>query len=934
MGTWEETKITPAVLVEGVGKRQAFERRTSAGGEPSDGQVLPRKKDINSFHDLLNQFPIIARQMQPGLERLFLEFTTVFERPLPPPPSATSIPDPAPAGPIATAMRKARSSSFSITKDKANGRRTPPITENFFAEDDEDVMRVSLETAVTNAIDLFQGVDKQQLSMLGATTDLTGPLVERLIERYVTDNVHHLLFPRLSAMKRPYDLELEAKIRQMEYIDLSQLGIGIEGGSRVKHSLTIHLGLAIEEFRKIGTAMSPQQMLDILLSTVKLVSQLTEGSSEKPAFTINADTLVSLLLFVVIRAQVRNLQARLTYMRHFIFIDDVDNGEMGYALSTLEAVLTYLTMDSGGLRRASRRNKALWEATRTGNLRDLQNIMEPSTDAVDDEEDEDPYELSRPSSSWSFTNGSTAATSLDRFSVGSGLSHVFPFEARTAGSETGSFVIPPKRIKKVSMDTRSMSSGSEISYHSRATSFGTMNSALEGDISVERLSQTHNAFGESILMIAVQNERAEALQYLLSLSQYFSSQFVLDDMNNEDATLLIAAVQLGHTEIINTILAFITGSNTRDQILRYLAHQDIWGRSCAHYMFQSPYLIPKIGRLIPWRQRDKNGQTPLFALCRSYDHANYLEMVHAGLEAATEAQQDGMPLHIDNHVDNKGNTLLHIVNDPHLTLRILQQCDVDVNATNEKKFTPLMVASKYGRLDMVRVLYIDERVDAAAKEHRGLTAVELAKDDEVRNKIDDMSLFHMRPAPDARVTGAVRAYFVEDATIRLVVKSAAPADQTCYAITTSRRSLSDFEQLANWLALENPASWIPAVANSRSPFQIPSRPSRAVLRDIQVRTDWFLKIMLAHSTFSTHEMLWEFFLVPDLQLDLMEQRVNLKAETRAEKVRDELEPLVDAREVEQFVNHARDMIRSVNYSTKSVARRVNSVGVVALGKLP
>ncbi len=72
--------------------------------------------------------------------------------------------------------------------------------------------------------------------------------------------------------------------------------------------------------------------------------------------------------------------------------------------------------------------------------------------------------------------------------------------------------------------------------------------------------------------------------------------------------------------------------------------------------------------------------------------------------------------------------------------------------------------------------------------------------------------------------------------------------------------------------------------------------------------------------------------MPDLQGDMMEQRSHLKAEIRAEKVRDELEPLEDIREVEQFVDHARDMVRNVNYSTKSVARRAYSIGVVANGK--
>ncbi|KAM5354388.1 hypothetical protein ACJ41O_001037 [Fusarium nematophilum] len=950
VGVWEENKITPAIFVPGVRKRRIADQKQTPNAESTENSA-PRKKDIKSFHDLLNNFPMIARQMQPGLEKLFLEFTNVFRKPLPPPPSAAHIPDPEPDGPITSAMKRARSNS---TSARTGDDSRLPVMENFYAEDDEDIMRASLETAVTAAIDLFQGVDKQQLSLLGATTDLTGPLVEKLIERYVTENVHHLLFPRLNALKRPYDLELEAKIKKMQFIDISQLGIGIDGGSKAKHDLIIQLGPAVEEFKKISAATCPQIMLDLLLSTIKIVSQLTDSSksqaepsdtaSEKPIMTVNADTLVSFLLYVVIRSQVKQLQARLIYVRNFIFIDDVDSGELGYALSTFEAVLAYLVLDSAGLRRASRRNKALWDATKTGTLDDLKKIMEPESSPGDDDDlSESPTSSRRPSTALTLQNGTTrpagstrsrrsslALSLYEHFSHGTGLGHVFPFQAN-GDDETRphhDFSIPVRRVKKVAMDTRSLSEGSEASFHSRTASIGTIGSAFEGDISVPRLSQTNNSFGESILMMAIQAERAETLKYLLSLPEYFPPDFVLDDMNNEDTTLLSAAIQLGNAQIIEMTLEFVISSTTPNQLTSYLARQDIWGRSCGHYLFNAPTLITRIGHLIPWRQRDKNGQTPLFALCRSYDHGNYHEMVEAGLTAATASQRDGQPLHVDEHIDNKGNTLLHIMNDAVLALRILQHCDVDVNATNDKRFTALMVASKYGRYDMVRSLFADPRVDVGAKEIRGLTAVELAKDDDVRNKIDDLALFSMPSGLDARITGVVRAFFVEDATVRLVLKSAAPTDHDSYTVTTSRRSLSDFEHLPNLLALENPASWIPSLTDVRSPFQIPSKPSRAILRDMQARADWFLKIMLMHPTFATHEMLWEFFLVPELQLDMMEQRTLLKTETRSEKVRDEYEPVEDVREVEQFVNHAREMIRSVNYSTKSATRRANNLGLV------
>ena len=80
-------------------------------------------------------------------------------------------------------------------------------------------------------------------------------------------------------------------------------------------------------------------------------------------------------------------------------------------------------------------------------------------------------------------------------------------------------------------------------------------------------------------------------------------------------------------------------------------------------------------------------------------------------------------------------------------------------------------------------------------------------------------------------------------------------------------------------------------------------------------------------------MLWEFFLVPEIQAEMMEKRSKLKAETRVEKVKEEYEPIDDVRDVEQFVDHARDMVRSVNYATKSIIRRTNTLRTITNGKL-
>lgn len=913
------------------------------------------KKDIKSFNDLLNAFPMIARQMQPGLERLFKEFAKAIEKPLPNRPSDASSDG---FGQFQQGLDI--HADPTVDSERQNGRQNGHVKMTAGADealDTETTLRHALETIVTAAIDLFQLVDKQQLSLLGATTDLTGPLVERFIERYITEQVHDsILFPKICAIKQREDQELESRIRQMENLDISQVGIPISGGRQGKHELLLRLQKGVAEFRKLGVAGSPQEMANIILTTERTVAmvhanngaQPSEQSSdqgttlEKPSsvLMVNADTLVSLLLVVVIRSQVRHLQARLTYMRKFIFIDDVEGGEMGYALSTFEAVLSYLAKDSEGLRRASRKNRLLWEAAKDGRVNDLREILQPGQM---NESKMDPAVGPGASEDITSTNLNTDLEALNLVGVNGSVYgrqksnrrlEALPTPIRSLSTETVSFSIDGASTtskKRVSMDMRSISSSSGNSFHSKTTTIDSRGSGIEGDTSIEKLSQTQDPSGESVLMMAVECRQPEVLRYLLSLPDYFPLDAVLEDSNNEGTTLLNAAVQLGDSEMIGIILDFMLQAENDGIITDYFGRQDNSGRTMAHYLFNARHLIDRLGQLLPWTVRDKNGQTPLFALCRSYDHPNYLEMVQSAMAAAKDSQVDGSALCLDDHVDNKGNTLLHIVNDTQLAQYILSECNCDVNATNDKKFTPLMVASKYGRIDMVRTLFADPRVDLSARELRGLTAVELAKDDEVRSRIDDLTLLSNPPDDDGRITAVVRSYLVDDGMIRLVVKSAAPSSQTTITVTTCRRSLSDFENLAKCLALEHPASWLPSVAGMRSPFQIPSRPSRAILRDTQMRLDSFLKLLLAHSTLSRHEMLWEFFLAPEIAPEMMFDRSRKKAAARAERVRDEYTPALDVREVETFVSHARDTMRGVNHATKSVIRRVNKLRVLEAG---
>ena len=914
----------------------------------SPSSVGPKKKSISSFKDLMVEFPMIARHMQSGLEKILKDF------------QADVTDHGSGSHDTAELQRRRRLSASSVSNSvnsrgshDSNGRIKAPSVTTLRVDDEEQGMRYNVERAVNAAVELFQQVDKQQLSHLGTTTNLTGSAVERLIEQYILEHFHDvLLFPLLCKSRSQEDKQLEILMRQMEYIDVAQVGIAIEHGLPGKNNIVERLEHGVLEFRKLGVAGSPYQMMEILLSTQMLIANASQDSSEgtgevqsqagndSSVSNMNADTLVSLLLVVVIRAQVRHLYARLAYMRNFIFGDDVESGERGYALSTLEAVLTYLFNDEGGLRKASKQNRRLWQAVEEGNFDEVKSLLEPSNDRrelvqnsamidgpVEDNAPPQPQHEYQSEDRQGKLFRKDSHTERPGFLIaGSNLAHVFPFQSIV--NESLPPVAEEKPKKRVSMNLRRLSISSDKSWHSRSTTLASLmsaNSAIEGDISAATLAQTQNAQGKSVLMLAIESRRAQVLEYLLGLEDFYTIRNIFDDSDYEGTTLLSAAIQTGQEHAINALLHRIAAVSDRATMVSYLSTADKRGRTAAHYLFNAPKLILRLGHLVPWRQKDKNGQTPLLALCRSYDHPQYLHMVDDALYFATREQNDRQPLHLNNHIDAKGNTPLHVVNDPNLAVHMLRHCDCDPNNPNLKGFTPLMTASKFGRLDMVRAFFGDSRVDIQARDIRGMTAVEVAKDDEVRNRIDDMILVSNVPGPDGRVTAIVRAFLAEEDSIQLIIKSAVRNDNGMISVTTCRRSLTDFENLARWLSGENPASWLPSVFNFRSPFQIPSKPSRAALSDIQVRLDRFLKIMMAHSTFSTHPLLYEFVLFPEIQSEMMADRSRRRIEIRPDNIREEYEPVTDMRSVESFVAYARDSVRGVDQNLKALVRNVANI---------
>lgn len=699
---------------------------------------LPAKRSIASFNQLLLEFPSVARTLEPGITNLFSGFL--------------------PGEDLATAVEK----------------------------------------VISDAISLFQErLGKEQAQLLSQKSTLNGPAIESLIEQYVCENLHDVIFTHIQTRNLRADTELSRILTEVEDLDVDQVGLPI-----LNRLLIDRLQKGMKIFSKLNEALSARGKLKIVLDTMRCLMTDSMEPNEK-SNSSSADTLVSLFLLLVIRTKVDRLESNLLYMRNFSLLS-TDSGEIGYALSTLEAVMHHLRLHREQLKCKSTANRNTFKCIHLADVRGLEDRLRNKPD-----------------------DGESNMTSI----------------------------------------------------HCKSVS------------------------GDSLAMEAIHSQRIGVLNFLL---ERLTIDEVLNDMNWECTTLLSASIQSDNVTAVESILRILSTAS-EERLRKYWAIQDSAGRNAGHYLFHSPSLISRVEDFIAWKSRDRLGQTPLFALCRSYDHPEYNSMVHQGIETIEKC--NGGLLVMSDHVDDKGNTLLHIVGNVNcLELLLSRQCNV--NALNHKGLTPLMLASKYGRLEMAAALIRDFRMNVYAMDYRGLTAMDLAKDERSRELMENMILSGAKSYKGRR-TKVVRVYLTDTCGMGFVIKSAL---DNSTENTSVRRTLADFGFLLMCLHYEHPSSMVPVLDAAFNPFLIPSKPSRVVAQHAHSHVDACLQWLLVHPTFADHPLLWEFIFIQEFNNDTLGRRTRHVAQSRKETL---VEQSTDA-----------ESISEANYFVRNAALNVSSLSKV------
>jgi ankyrin repeat protein len=145
------------------------------------------------------------------------------------------------------------------------------------------------------------------------------------------ENCYDILFFKLTSLFKEEDAEIADSIKKIHNIDFNHLGISnISFGQNLLNAIPI--------FQKILSKRTPEEKIECLMDSIKTLTSSTLTS----ALPINGDQLISLLLLLFIRSDVHSLYSTVYYINNFSFSLDIKYGEKGFALSSFEAVLSYI----------------------------------------------------------------------------------------------------------------------------------------------------------------------------------------------------------------------------------------------------------------------------------------------------------------------------------------------------------------------------------------------------------------------------------------------------------------------------------------------------------------------------------------------------------------------------------------------------------------
>uniref|UniRef100_A0A8C6VPK0 Ankyrin repeat domain 27 n=1 Tax=Nothobranchius furzeri TaxID=105023 RepID=A0A8C6VPK0_NOTFU len=150
---------------------------------------------------------------------------------------------------------------------------------------------------------------------------------------YVHHGIHEFIFNLVGTLEASQDAAFNKTTRSLQ--DLQQKDLG------VKPEFSMNLSRAKRELSQLNQQTSPFLKLLCLRRVVMTATQTTGRTVSLVA--VSADDLLSVVLYLLLKTEIPNWMANLSYIRNFCFSYS-SKDELSYCLSTFEAAAKYISL--------------------------------------------------------------------------------------------------------------------------------------------------------------------------------------------------------------------------------------------------------------------------------------------------------------------------------------------------------------------------------------------------------------------------------------------------------------------------------------------------------------------------------------------------------------------------------------------------------------
>uniref|UniRef100_V9K9D9 Ankyrin repeat domain-containing protein 27 n=1 Tax=Callorhinchus milii TaxID=7868 RepID=V9K9D9_CALMI len=164
-----------------------------------------------------------------------------------------------------------------------------------------------------------------------AKQEMQMALLKQAVEMYVLHGIHDQIFKSVGTIEASQDAAFNKTTRGLQDLQLKDLGI--------KSEFSINIPRAKRELSQLNRCTSPQQKLICLQNVVHAIMQ--SPSQRVNLHSMSADDLLPVLLYLLVKTEIPNWMANLSYVKNFRFCSAVKD-ELGYCLTSFEAAVEYI----------------------------------------------------------------------------------------------------------------------------------------------------------------------------------------------------------------------------------------------------------------------------------------------------------------------------------------------------------------------------------------------------------------------------------------------------------------------------------------------------------------------------------------------------------------------------------------------------------------